>query len=285
MTMQNEQAGVERPETAVAPQTPPAQGAAAAQQPKAGPKKAPAAQPVRRVGSTTMGIALIALGVCFLLYYFVPGFNWLLMAKLSPVLLVVLGVEVLVCSFRQERTKYDFLAIFSCLIVMCACFCVTLVPLIWEYAGPKAEAVRRTLTDQYESEVYDTLRTGKEGALALDGIEVWLYRPFGSEMPTSLDSLEPETTVSLSVELSGPYDSTEDFAADCRRVLDAAQEQQPLPEYLHITYNDPDGWRYSLDLDSKVQLDWDTANIARNVEDGRAERAEEEAERAAERYD
>ena len=52
-------------------------------------------RPVRRVGSITLGLCLMAVGVCFLLYYFVPGFNWLLVSKVgAPLALVALGVEV-----------------------------------------------------------------------------------------------------------------------------------------------------------------------------------------------
>ena len=53
-------------------------------------------RPVRRVGSITLGLCLMAVGVCFLLYYFVPGFNWLLVSKVgAPLALVALGVEVI----------------------------------------------------------------------------------------------------------------------------------------------------------------------------------------------
>lgn len=240
-----------------------------APQPAAAPAKP--AQPVRRVGSITLGITLIALGAFFLLYYFMPGLDWLFLVKLSPVLLVALGVEVLVCSFRQERTKYDFLAIFSCLLVICACFGASLLPIVWEYAGPGASAARQALTDQYEDELYGALRTGKEGALALDQIDAWLDLPFGSSRPETLADLGADATLGLKVELSGPYDSAEDFAADCRRVMDAVQAQQPQPRYLRIIYCDKDGWDYALQLDSKVQLDWTAARIVREVEDGRAE--------------
>lgn len=33
-------------------------------------------QPLRRVGSFTLGVCLIAAGIFFLLAYFVPGFDW-----------------------------------------------------------------------------------------------------------------------------------------------------------------------------------------------------------------
>lgn len=41
-------------------------------------------QPLRRVGSFTLGVCLIAAGIFFLLTYFVPGVDWKLMLKDRP---------------------------------------------------------------------------------------------------------------------------------------------------------------------------------------------------------
>ena len=41
-------------------------------------------QPLRRVGSFTLGVCLIAAGIFFLLAYFVPGFDWQLVVRIAP---------------------------------------------------------------------------------------------------------------------------------------------------------------------------------------------------------
>lgn len=46
--------------------------------------KAPENAPVRRVGTLTLGVCLIACGVLFLCYFFVPHFNWDLALKIAP---------------------------------------------------------------------------------------------------------------------------------------------------------------------------------------------------------
>ena len=38
-------------------------------------------KPLRRVGTLTLGVCLIACGVLFLCYFFVPHFNWELALK------------------------------------------------------------------------------------------------------------------------------------------------------------------------------------------------------------
>mgnify|MGYP000411734148 CR=1 FL=1 len=40
--------------------------------------------PRRRVGSLTLGACLIAAGIFFLCYYFVPGFDWQLVVRIAP---------------------------------------------------------------------------------------------------------------------------------------------------------------------------------------------------------
>lgn len=53
-------------------------------------------QPLRRVGSFTLGVCLIAAGIFFLFAYFVPGFDWKLTLKIAPAAgLILLGGEVL----------------------------------------------------------------------------------------------------------------------------------------------------------------------------------------------
>ena len=51
-------------------------------------------QPLRRVGSFTLGVCLIAAGIFFLLAYFVPGVDWKLTLKIAPAAgLILLGQE------------------------------------------------------------------------------------------------------------------------------------------------------------------------------------------------
>ena len=59
----------------------------------------PSDAPKRRVGSLTLGFCLIAAGIFFLCYYFVPGFDWQLTLRIAPAAaLILLG-----CSLRPAR--------------------------------------------------------------------------------------------------------------------------------------------------------------------------------------
>lgn len=84
----------------------------AATEPKTRPEAAKLQDaPRRRVGSLTLGACLIAAGIFFLCYYFVPGFDWQLVVRIAPAAaLVLLGCEVLFFAARPGRWKYDFVS-------------------------------------------------------------------------------------------------------------------------------------------------------------------------------
>ena len=111
------------------------------------PEQKPAEKPLRRVGSLTLGACLIAAGVFFLLYFFVPGFDVQLTLKIAPaVALVLLGCEVLFFAARPGRWKYDFVSVLVCLVLMAGCFCMAMLPMLWdELSGENQQTMNLSL--------------------------------------------------------------------------------------------------------------------------------------------
>jgi len=68
----------------------------------------------RRVGTFTMGLSLIITGFLSIILLFTNAVSIFAVMKLSPLILVCLGAEMLVYSVRikDETLKYDGLAIF-----------------------------------------------------------------------------------------------------------------------------------------------------------------------------
>ncbi len=60
-----------------------------------------------RVGTITTGIALIAFGVMFILHTFMNLMSYDLIFKMWPFILVGLGIEVFISSFRENKIVYD----------------------------------------------------------------------------------------------------------------------------------------------------------------------------------
>lgn len=243
--------------------------------PKNPPPAAAQAEPVRRVGSITLGICLITAGIFFLAYHFLPSFDVQLVLKIVPAAgLVLLGCEVLYYATKPQRGKYDFVSVFVCLVLMACCFGLTLLPLVWEQIDPDNQLVAQKLSDDYQRSVYEKFQQeAPEIRLKDMGCWVELYRYDGGEGKLTSDNTE---TLELNVWLQGPYDSAEAFAKDCRRLTNVAQQMEVQPKQIGFFcrgFSDADKElasgslvqkeNYELYLNGAVQLDWTAEEMAK----------------------
>ena len=228
-------------------------------------------RPVRRVGSLSLGVCLIAAGIFFLCYFFVPDFNWQLALKIAPAAgLILLGCEVLFFAARPGRWKYDFMSVFVCLILMAGCFCLSFVPVLWSQIDPARQQTAAKLGKTYTAEVYAALREDVP-EIRLQDVYASLY--LYTNTVEDLKDLEPgDGNLSLAVTLFGPYTSAEDFAKDCRAVTDVIQKQAVQPDSVTFqcgtSYSDSETrqaldsgsmWQtrdYRLELYGVAQMDW-----------------------------
>lgn len=234
--------------------------------------------PRRRVGSLTLGACLIAAGIFFLCYYFVPGFDWQLVVRIAPAAaLVLLGCEVLFFAARPGRWKYDFVSVLVCLVLIACCFGLSLLPAVWDEIDPARGQNEMKLSKAYTTQVYEALR--KENPdLRLRDVYTDLYL-YANDV-NALQELQPgDGHLSLTVMLYGPYDSTGAFAQDCRSVAGTVRAGTLQPDELRIVWspdNDPGQSldsgtlqrveQYTLELDGTVQLDWTADEMERQVE-------------------
>lgn len=234
--------------------------------------------PRRRVGSLTLGACLIAAGIFFLCYYFVPGFDWQLVVRIAPAAaLVLLGCEVLFFAARPGRWKYDFVSVLVCLVLIACCFGLSLLPAVWDEIDPARGQTEAKLSKAYTTQVYEALR--KENPdLRLRDVYTDLYLYANSV--DDLQEMQPgDGHLSLTVMLYGPYDSTGAFAQDCRSVAGTVRAGTLQPDELRIVWspdNDPGQSldsgtlqrveQYTLELDGTVQLDWTADEMERQVE-------------------
>lgn len=99
----------------------------------------------RRVGSITCGCVLILFGVLFLLRRLVPGLTYEMVFHLWPLVLILLGIEILISNRRagEQIIKYDvgavvlilILAVFA-LIMGASEFCIEHAEPPYIYLGP-----------------------------------------------------------------------------------------------------------------------------------------------------
>ena len=226
--------------------------------------------PLRRVGSFTLGVCLIAAGIFFLLTYFVPDFPTQPVLRIVPAAgLVLLGGEVLFFAARPGRWKY--------LVLMAGCFGLSLLPVVWEEIGPERDQASMKLSQQYTADAYAQIRKSDPDAPVKDiSGNVYLYT---GAVKTLEDIDGGSGYVTLDVELSGSYGSAEQFAQACRSMTDAVQQCRPQPDTLIFAWspdNDPGQSltagtlqrveQYTLELDGIAQLDWTAEQMAKQTE-------------------
>ena len=234
--------------------------------------------PLRRVGSFTLGVCLIAAGIFFLLTYFVPGFPTQPVLRIIPAAgLVMLGGEVLFFAARPGRWKYDFWSVLICLVLMAGCFGLSLLPVVWDELGPERNQASMKLSQQYTADAYAQIRKSDPDAPVKDiSGNVYLYT---GAVKTLEDIDGGSGYVTLDVELSGSYGSAEQFAQACRSMTDAVQQCRPQPDTLIFAWspeNDPGQSlaagtlqrveQYTLQLDGIAQLDWTAEQMEKQTE-------------------
>ena len=234
--------------------------------------------PLRRVGSFTLGVCLIAAGIFFLLTYFVPGFPTQPVLRIVPAAgLVMLGGEVLFFAARPGRWKYDFWSVLICLGLMAGCFGLSLLPVVWDELGPERNQASMKLSQQYTADAYAQIRKSDPDAPVKDiSGNVYLYT---GAVKTLEDIDGGSGYVTLDVELSGSYGSAEQFAQACRSMTDAVQQCRPQPDTLIFAWspdNDPEESlgtgtlqqveQYTLELVGIAQLDWTADQMAKQTE-------------------
>ena len=99
------------------------------------PEQAPESRPAkeRRVGTFTFGAVLVICGALMLVSMFFPHLDLTLALKLSPLILVCLGVEVLLASRREGKLRYDWVG-------MVLCFVLVTAPGAWSTARKRSSA-------------------------------------------------------------------------------------------------------------------------------------------------
>ena len=114
---------------------------------------------VRRVGFFTLGIALILTGGCIAASMILPDFPLFTVAKLAPLVLVALGVEVLWANARKgdAQLKYDLLSMFVCFVLICASMGAATLPILLRYYGPDREYTERRLEQELEEQLNEKL--------------------------------------------------------------------------------------------------------------------------------
>ena len=237
-------------------------------QPAYAPMPAQKPQKVRRVGTFTMGVALIATGVVALLCLFRPSYDIIPILKFAPTLLILLGVEILASHliFRNDRLKYDFLSGLFCFLLILGCAGVASLPPIYEHFGPARNAAEHTLEQQVDDLCYEQLK----GNPSIGGLNTNVYI---NDYLTSGETyqnrkLQPVDYVSLHIRILGEYPDANSFAQECRKVLDGLNQTGVDFDSIEFSWQDGNHSerRFELSISDRFQADMAADQLSRLVE-------------------
>lgn len=177
---------------------------------------------VRRVGFFTLGIALILTGSCIAASMILPDFPLFTVAKLAPLVLVALGVEVLWANARKgdAQLKYDLLSMFVCFVLICASMGAATLPILLRYYGPDREYTERRLEQELEEQLNEKLPDG----IVLDGYSYVDLNRMEFDREMTLADLKTEDLVRVNLTLAGAYADENAFAEACAQMLPALRE-------------------------------------------------------------
>lgn len=201
-------------------------------------------RPVRRAGSITMGIALIACGLAIVLYYVVPGFNLIALAKFAPLILVCLGIEILWANARKGNAllKYDLLSMFLCFMLICGSAGVSLIPAVWQFYGPERSRIEARLQNEMEETLYSKLSNEniKEARVNLTLTDSTLNPNM------TLSDLSATDYLHVSITFADDFTDAAGFATACRSILDKLNDLG-IQQFAFYAQNATDQWQLWID--------------------------------------
>lgn len=221
---------------------------------------------IRRVGSVAFALVLILAGVLLMVYQLVPGFNLLKILKFSPVILIVLGVEMLYYSARPDvKVKFDWLAMLGTAFTLCVVGAAALLPLAISEWSPARDYARNRIGMQKTDAMYNALSTEPELKARTNSLSVNVW--FNHETHGNYTLQDGDDCI-LHTELVNDYADAETFAADCMAVMQAAQaENLGFTRYSFSTDEDTDdGESYYLDCVDAYPAGLTAAQVAQRVQ-------------------
>ncbi len=212
-------------------------------------------------GIISLSLILIFMGIVVICCLFSPDPDYLLPLKLSPVAAVLIGLELLVyhlASGRKFRIHIPAIVISALIVAGC---CTMAVVLNSSYTESKEEYNNRSVAAQiYEKGYYELRHAANIEEIS---VEVEL-NPDGGANKAGIDALSADDTVVINVVFSGSYSDPEDFASECKTVIDGYRFLGiPVTDF-HFS-NDSRFHSYRLDVNGLFMQDYTESQLADKV--------------------
>lgn len=212
-------------------------------------------------GIISLSLILIFMGIVVICCFFSPDPDYLLPLKLSPVAAVLIGFELLVyhlASGRKFRIHIPAIVISALIVAGC---CTMAVMLNSSYAESKEEYNNRSVAAQIYEKGYYELRHAAD--IEEISVEVDL-NPEGAANQAGIDALSNDDLVIINVIFGGSYSDPDDFASECKTVIDGYRFLGIPVTNFHFK-NDSKFHSYRLDVDGLFMQDYSEAQLSEKV--------------------
>ncbi|MBE6907098.1 DUF308 domain-containing protein [Marasmitruncus massiliensis] len=225
---------------------------------------------VHRVGTLTMGFSLIATGIIALISTFYPGFDLTTAFKLSPVIFIFLGIEILIAYFfhKEERIKYDFLSGIVCFFLICGGLVLAALPTVWSYVGPEAQLAREQAESVVENDIYQALQSIPSVESVSVDTDLSYRVPYTAG--SDFEKLAARARIHVYTNLTGPFADENAFAEAGKTLLNQLNSLPYQYRSISIEYSD-ENKRFDLNLSTPFQYQLSTDKLANLVDSDRYE--------------
>lgn len=219
----------------------------------------------RRVGTVTMACALIAVGVLLIIGSFNQSISFLMMARLAPIILIVLGIEILVRYFvsKGEKLRYDFLSGFVCFVLIMGSLGMAAIPEVWNNWGPHREILEETLRAEANQICAKALKDEK--SVSSMNLSVQLHH---SDLPEemTLEDLRAADFVRADLIILNSFQNEEDFVKAAQPILKKMADTGIPFDYINITTPSVEmRYGYSLYLEDSLGYDLTVEQLLDNI--------------------
>ena len=225
----------------------------------------------RRVGTVAFGLTLVAAGVLLVAKTFVPALDLITIARFAPVILVVLGVEVLIYAARPDVVlKYDFLSMFATAFILLLIGGASLVPLAVQYLSPEWDGTISRMRSQLEQKVYTAVSADASLQNVVHDATVNVYGDKYLNAEGQMVWDEDSAYEYVYITFNPLYQTAEEFAADCQAVMTACKKAGlNIREYQFDTWNGNAGEEvrpyFTLNVNGPWLSDADVQTLANSV--------------------
>lgn len=163
----------------------------------------------RRVGTFTLGLSLIAFGIIFLIALFSKSFDYMAIIKFSPVILILLGIEIILGAIltKDDKMKYDGLSIFMCICVIFVSMLLSGAALAYKKFGNEFITQER-----YRQQLHNTIsdELSEYPFVTYESASLDIYDTEG--LPKAYNYDDSKMHVTLYINISLDNDTKEEFA-------------------------------------------------------------------------